>query len=249
MEETGFTAVILAGGESRRMGRDKAFLPWGDTTLLKQIVKSFLGVADEVIVAVKDRRRFRNLAARVVEDLIPNAHALGGLYTGLRAAKHERCFVTSCDAPFLDLGLVRFLVGELDGVDLVIPKTAKGLQPLHAAYARSCLTAIEEKLRRRQWDLAGLIPKVRARVVSVKGGLSFRNLNTPADYRRAFYSAHSPLPASRAKGWAAPQSVKRSSDTACGVKSVKGRTASSKVERPTLAMNSRKLSLGILLPL
>ena len=212
MEKTGFTAVILAGGESRRMGRDKAFLPWKDATLLEEIVKKVSRVADEVIVAVKDHRPFRHLTARVVEDGVPNAHALGGLYTGLRAAQYERCFVTSCDAPFLDPGLIRFLVGKLDGVapppapaagggpafggrpegpgsgggvDLVIPKTPAGLQPLHAAYARSCLTAIEEKLRQRQWDLAGLIPHVRARVVSVEEGLSFRNLNTPADYRRA----------------------------------------------------------------
>lgn len=186
------TGIILAGGNSRRMGRDKAFLPWGQTTLIEHLLERLRPVTDELVVAVKDARRFRHLKAMVVEDCVPDAHALGGLYTGLKAATNERCFVCACDAPFLNPRLIRFLVEQADGYELVIPKTAQGLQPLHALYATSALLAIEEQLREQRWDLQALVPQVHAKVIEPEvimqddpEELSFFNINTPEDYAKA----------------------------------------------------------------
>ena len=189
----GVTGIILAGGESRRMGRDKAFLPWGDTTLIEHLLERLKPVTDELIVAVKDARTFRHLKARVVEDCVPGAHALGGLYTGLRAASHELCFVCGCDAPFVSPGLVSALAGLSDGHDLVIPRSPRGLEPLHAVYARSSsLPAIEWQLRRQVWDLLVLVSRLRVRIVEGEAlrridpaGRCFVNLNTEADYAMA----------------------------------------------------------------
>jgi len=174
------------------MGKEKAFLPWGDGTLIEQVVETLRPLVDELIVAVKDAQRFLSLNVRVVEDLVPDAHALGGLYTGLRAASHEWCFVCSCDAPFLNPDLIRFLAEQVDGYDLVVPKTRQGLQPLHAIYATSALPAIEDQLRQRQWALSELVGRLRARVVEAEElrrvdptGLGFFNLNTPDGYLRA----------------------------------------------------------------
>ncbi len=203
MAASGITGIILAGGQSRRMGQPKALMPWGDGTLIEQVVETLRPLVDELIVAVnphtntigvgvKDAPCFRSLNVRVVEDLVPDAHALGGLYTGLKFASHERCFVCSCDAPFLNPDLIRFLVEQVDGYDLVVPKTRQGLQPLHAIYATSALPAIEEQLRQRQWALSELVGRLRARVVEAEElrrvdptGLSFFNLNTPDEYLRA----------------------------------------------------------------
>lgn len=188
----GVSGIILAGGNSRRMGRDKAFLPWGQTTLIEHLLERLRPVTDELVVAVKDARAFRHLKARVVEDCVPDAHALGGLYTGLRAACHERCFVCACDAPFLNVPLIRFLVEQVDGYELVIPKTRHGLEPLHAVYAKSALGAIKEQLRRRHWDLKALVPTLRTLVVGPESihrfdpeELSFFNLNAPEDLAQA----------------------------------------------------------------
>ena len=189
---SGVTGLILAGGQSRRMGRDKAHLPWGSATLIARVIETLRPVTEELLVVARDARAFAGLGARVVEDLVPGAHALGGLYTGLTLAAHERCFVCACDNPFLSAPLVRFLYEQLDGGDLVIPKTASGLQPLHAAYARSALPAIQEQLRQERWDLCALAPKLRTRIIEPEqwrpfdhGGRSFFNLNTPADYAAA----------------------------------------------------------------
>jgi molybdopterin-guanine dinucleotide biosynthesis protein A len=188
----GITGIILAGGASRRMGRDKAHLPWGDATLIEHVVETLRPSVDELLVVVKDAREFVGLEARVVEDLVPDAHALGGLYTGLTLAASERCFVCACDHPFFNPQLVRLLCEQLEGIDLVIPKTGHGLQPLHAAYARSALPAIQEQLRQRRWDVRALVPKLRTRVIDSeqwrpfdRGGLSFFNLNMPAEYAMA----------------------------------------------------------------
>lgn len=183
------TGVILAGGESRRMGQDKAHLPWGDRTLIEHIIETLRPVTDEIIVVAKDAVPFAHLHARVVEDLILGAHALGGLYTGLRLAAHEQCFVCACDAPFLNATLIQFLIQQADGWDLVIPRTREGLQPLHAVYRRTALAVIEEQLRMQQWDLHALVPNVRACVIGPEQiarldpwALSFFNVNTPEDY-------------------------------------------------------------------
>lgn len=193
----GVTGLILAGGESRRMGRDKACLPWGSVTLIEDIITTLRPVVDELIVSVRDARQLPHLSVRVVEDTVSRAHALGGLYTGLRAASNARCFVCACDAPFLKPRLIRFLIKEADGYDLVVPQTAQGLHPLHAVYAKSALPVIEAQLRRRQWRLHDVARKVRVKQIPPEvlvqydpSGISLFNLNTPTDYARAWDDAH-----------------------------------------------------------
>lgn len=193
MAASGITGIILAGGQSRRMGQDKAFLPWGKTTLIEHVIERLRPVTDELIVAVKDARAFRHLKATVVEDCVPDAHALGGLYTGLRTACHERCFVCACDTPFVSPELVSALAGLSAGYDLVIPRSPRGLEPLHAVYARSsALPVIEGQLRRQVWDLLALVSTLRTRIVEGEAlrridqaGWCFVNLNTEADYAMA----------------------------------------------------------------
>ena len=198
----GITGAILAGGSSRRMGRDKAHLPWGSTTLIAHVVETLRPTMDELIVVVDDAGRFKSLGARVVEDRVPDAHALGGLFTALSCATSTRCFVCACDSPFMNPPLVRFLCEQLDGVDLVIPRTDDGLQPLHAAYAPSALPAIKAQLQQGHWNLRALVSKLHARVIEPeqwrpfdRDGFSFWNLNTPADYAAAQQLTVTPSPA------------------------------------------------------
>ncbi len=183
------TAIILAGGQSRRMGYDKAFLPWGDTTLIEHLLERLRPVTDELIVAVKDARRFRHVRATVVEDVVPDAHALGGLYTGLMAASSDLCFVCGCDTPWLEPGVIRWLIREADGYDVAVPRTRDGLQPLHAVYRVSVRSVIEEQLRRGELALSALIGRVRAKIVGADAlrrldpqGFSFLDVNTPEEY-------------------------------------------------------------------
>ena len=107
-------------------------------------------------------------------------------------ASNPTCFVCGCDAPFLNPTLIRYLVEQAEGYDLVVPRTAQGLHPLHAVYAKSALPAMEAQLRQGRWDLQALVPALRARIIAPQAwrrvdreGRSFSNLNTPADYAAA----------------------------------------------------------------
>lgn len=192
------TGLVLAGGQSSRMGRDKASLPWGDTTLLVHVCRSLQPIVDELLVIVDDASRFPGLGFRVIGDLVPGAHALGGIYTGLKAARNDTCFVCGCDAPFLSADLVEFLFEEVDGNDLVLPIVNGRRQPLHAVYSKSALSVIEGRLQDEKWQLKDLADELNCKIVDeetvsrIDPGLqSFININTAGDYEQALDMASS----------------------------------------------------------
>jgi len=186
------TAIVLAGGRSRRMGCDKTRLPWGRVTLLEHVVETLRSVADEIIVAVKDAAAFSSFDVRLVEDELPEASALTGLYSALKQASFLRCFVCAADMPFLNPSLIRFLSQELDDFELAMPETPRGLEPLHAVYTMAALPAVEELLSAGKKCPRELVPKLRTKLVSYPlfshldpECQSFVNLNTREDYTRA----------------------------------------------------------------
>ena len=190
------SAVVLAGGASRRMGRDKRLLPWGTgadgrpRTLLQSVVDKLAAVADDVIVVANDQPDVRG--ARVTPDAIPGSGSLGGILSGIEAARHERVFVAAADMPFLDLALVRDLLGRLEGHDAVVPAIGGRPEPLHAVYGPAVGEAARRQIARGQLKIAlafeGLdvvwVPEAELRK-SDPDLRSFRNVNTPEDYAGA----------------------------------------------------------------
>lgn len=186
------TGIVLAGGRSRRFGRDKAVLPWGDGDLLGVIVSRLATVCDEVLVAVGDRAVAVPSGARGVADAFVDAGPLAGIHAGLLAARHPVAFVTACDMPFVAPAAVPFLMELMVGYDAAVPRVAGRWAPLFACYSTSCLPAMEHLLSsgvRRVFDLYG---HVRCRVVPGEAFLQFdpelrmfQDLNTPSDYVRA----------------------------------------------------------------
>ena len=185
------TGVLVAGGQSRRMGRDKRFLELGGQTLLQRALSLLQSLFAEVLVALAGpvpQLTGRNY--RVVTDLIPGCATLGGLYTGLASAGHPRIFAVGCDMPFLNPEAIQRLAGIDAQADVVMPKLATGLQPMHAVYSKACLPHLERMAKAKQLKVQALteIPGLTVRLVSEKELLdvdpqllSFFNINTPAD--------------------------------------------------------------------
>jgi len=185
------TGVLVAGGQSRRMGRDKRFLELGGQTLLQRALSVLQSLFAEVLVALAEplpQLTGRNY--RAVTDIIPNCATLGGLYTGLASAGHPRIFAIGCDMPFLNPEAIRRLAGIDAQADVVMPKLATGLQPMHAVYSKACLPHLERMAMANQLRVQALaeIPGLIVRLVSEKDLLdvdpqllSFFNINTPAD--------------------------------------------------------------------
>jgi molybdopterin-guanine dinucleotide biosynthesis protein A len=183
------TGVVLAGGSSRRMGQDKAFLDLEGRPMIGWVLDALRPACREVLIVAKTPDLYRGFDARVVEDEAPEQAALIGLCTGLRAAATAHVFAAACDLPFLSTAVVSWMCGLTSGVDAVVPRVDGQWHPLHAVYARSALPVLETRSRTGAWALAGALAGLRVRTVEASeldtvdpGHRSIRNINTMAEY-------------------------------------------------------------------
>jgi len=186
------SCIVLAGGEGKRLGTDKAFLRVGDRVLIEGILEKMARIADEVIIVTNSPQRYGHLEARVVGDVYPGKGALGGMYSGLKAARNHHSLVVACDMPFLDLKLLRYMILLSPGQDVVIPRVGGLTEPLHAIYSKQCLQPIERVLAGGGGRIIDFFPEVRVRYIEEQEiklfdpqCLSFFNINTPADLEKA----------------------------------------------------------------
>ncbi len=193
------TGVILAGGQSSRMGSNKALLPFQGGRFIEVIYRRFSELFPEVLLVTNNPEQYAFLPCRKVADLYPGMGALAGLHSGLRHATMPHIFVAACDMPWLNSALIRRLAGLLDTADVVIPFGENGLEPLHAIYGKQCLGPMEESLAADRRRIVSFFPQVRVRelrqeqVRAIDPDFdSFRNVNTPDDYYRlrAEYSGY-----------------------------------------------------------
>jgi molybdopterin-guanine dinucleotide biosynthesis protein A len=199
------SAIVLAGGESRRMGRPKAALPFGGRTILERIIDELRRDFDDLIVAAApiegepfdiagllgaDRR------VRLIRDDGRFQGPAGALARGLRAARHEIAFACSCDLPLIRGDVALALCGMTAAHDAAIPEVGGRLQPLYAAYRRRSRAAIERGIGVGERRLTALVAALdiyrvsEAELLPLDPGLaSFLNVNTPEDYVRASRAA------------------------------------------------------------
>ena len=188
--------IILAGGKSVRLGRDKIVEKLGTASLLEQVVSRVEPLCKKIIVVTANERNFSELADKpdvtVVSDIIPGQGSLGGIYTGLVTSDTRYNLVLAADMPFLNQTLLRYLIEVSDGYDFVLPHYDDLYEPLHAVYSRDCIPAIETLFERREKAIIALFPHVKVRFVDAAEvekidprHLSFFNINTPEDLERA----------------------------------------------------------------
>jgi molybdopterin-guanine dinucleotide biosynthesis protein B/molybdopterin-guanine dinucleotide biosynthesis protein len=185
------TGAILAGGQSRRMGQDKALLPLGGRPMVQRVADCLCGIFDRVILVGDRPERFASLGLPVIPDLHPGS-ALGGIHAALRHGAGRGVFVVPCDLPFPSAPLIRHLLALAPGRDVVVPRSPRGLEPLFAYYGPDCLDAVEELLAQNNFRIFDFYPRVRTLEVDLAAlpgldpdGRAFVNINTPADLEAA----------------------------------------------------------------
>lgn len=202
------TGVILAGGKSKRMGENKAFLQLGGNTIIGHIIDCLQPIADELILITNNPDEYAHLKLKMYSDIVPNTGALGGIHTGLTYASHDIVLCVGCDSPFLNSDLLKYLISVLGEYDAVIPYTMQipnrekrinqkkdeGItyQTLCAVYSKRCLPFIEDMFDESDYRVYALRERINSLNLSPKEwqpydpeGLSFVNINTPEDYIRA----------------------------------------------------------------
>ncbi len=186
------TGLVLAGGASKRMGRNKAFLQLGGRPLIQIVVERMTEVCREVIIVADDPATYAGLGVPVVVDRFQGVGVLGGLHAGLAAASHDLTLAVGCDMPFLKPRLLRAFAIWAEGYDVTLLRHEGFLEPLHAAYRRTCLSSIESAIRAGERRIVSFFPQVRVRTVTAEEIVpldphlqSFRNLNTPEAWQAA----------------------------------------------------------------
>ncbi len=187
------TIAILAGGQSRRMGRDKAFLPLGDKVVVQHVIDAASILNSPLILIANDVERYAVFGLPVYPDLVPGAGALGGIYTALMVSTTPSVLCLACDMPFVHADLLRFLINyPVDGADALVPQVGGRLQPLHAVYSRGVIPVLRQQLAQKSLAIHDFLTLVQTRIISEDRlsavGFSreaFVNLNTPEDWRRA----------------------------------------------------------------
>jgi molybdenum cofactor guanylyltransferase len=199
-------AAILAGGRARRFGgRDKSALHVGPTTIFHRQRSLLADVADQVFVIAGHSGRFEGSDVRVVPDRLPDAGALGGIYTALSVANSPYVLVLACDLPFVSAPLLARLsaLAADDDWDAIVPRSRDGLQPLCAVYARRLAPRIRERIESGHLKIADLFGAVRTRELSPEEIATcdpderlFFNVNTRDDWERALLLSQRDRPSS-----------------------------------------------------
>ena len=185
------TGVILAGGASRRMGSNKALLIHRYGRIIEVIYRTLAKLFAEVIVVTNSPEQYPFLPCRKVPDIYPGHGIVSGIHAGLSQCSGTGIFVVGCDMPLLQGKLIRHLMSLAEGVDVVLPVSVGGFEPLHAVYRKECLPSLEELIQNGNQRVLSLLPQVRVREVHSdeiaffdRWGDSFVNINTPDDYYR-----------------------------------------------------------------
>jgi molybdenum cofactor guanylyltransferase len=182
------TGLILSGGKSSRMGKNKAFIEIGGTPIIHRIHSLFEKLFQEVIIVTNQRDLFSDLDSKIYSDIIPNRGALGGLYTGLFFSSYPFCFCVACDMPFLNELVIEYLIKSIDHYDVVVPRTEDGLEPLHAIYSKNCLETIKGVMEKGIYKIVDFYPLVKVKVIDQVQFTAldpmkkaFINVNTPEE--------------------------------------------------------------------
>ncbi len=182
-------AVILAGGKSSRMGSNKAFLELKGKTFIELQIELLREMFDDIFISANTPSEYEYLNLPIFKDVYPGKGPLGGIYTSLINSSSLHTFMLACDMPFVGSELIKHLKDLTKEYDVVIPKSEKGLEPLHAFYSKKCINPIKRALDEGNLRIISFFPHVNVKIVeldSLSSSDSFensiKNLNTRDEY-------------------------------------------------------------------
>jgi molybdopterin-guanine dinucleotide biosynthesis protein A len=188
-------SIILAGGKSSRLGRNKALQIIGGKTLIQWVVDRLATLSTEIIIATARGEPIpcsSTARIRTVADTHPGRGPLAGIYSGLVASSGSRAIVVGCDTPFLSVSLLQYMSQICSTCGLVIPRIEGKVEPLCAVYSKDCVAPIGQLLKQNELKIIELFRMVTVRYIEEDEidrfdpeHLSFFNINSPADLDRA----------------------------------------------------------------
>jgi molybdopterin-guanine dinucleotide biosynthesis protein A len=188
----GICGAILAGGESRRFGQNKALALLGGRPVIRHVLDPLQNLFKDVMIITHQPALFQRFEVDVAADVLRGPGALAGLLTALVHANHEYCFVVACDMPFLNAAVIHRMLSSGRRKDVLIPVRRGEHQPLHALYSRRCIPFIQRGILRGHYRIVDFFPEVA--VEEIEEGewkdldpesRSFFNVNQADDFAEA----------------------------------------------------------------
>ncbi len=186
-----FTGVILSGGRNSRFGSNKAMAEINGVRIIDSITEKFRALFDEVIIVTNTPESYLYLNVTLTGDIYRDMGSLGGLFSGLTLAVHERVFVTACDMPFVNPAVIEYILNSSHGYDAAVAKISGHYEPLLAVYGKKLLPIMEEQIKSGSYKIIDLYSRAKIRVISEEslrvydpGLQSFININYPEDMKR-----------------------------------------------------------------
>ncbi len=176
------TAIIMAGGDSCRMGIDKSMLPVKDRPIIKHICDQLRGTFSQILISTDEVEKYALLGFDCIPDKMPGQGPLMGIASALGASENELNFVIACDIPYIDIRFVRKMLAEAQTADMVIPTSGNGKhEPLFAIYNKSTLKAMNQVLSSGQRKISDAFAHCKVKYIKLKAK-QFTNLNTMEEY-------------------------------------------------------------------
>ena len=181
------TCAILAGGYSTRMGRDKVTLEVDGKTLIQYVFDKVKNVFQNIVIVSNNHSAFKGIDVPIIKDIVPARGSMVGIVSALMYSRDPYVFVCACDMPFIHGNAIHYMMNEMNGEDVIIPKTEKGYEPLHALYGRSCIPHMLTSIEQNRLKVTGIFPSLTVKVLNDhtsfynNGRPVFTNVNTAAD--------------------------------------------------------------------
>jgi len=177
--------IVLAGGKSRRMKRNKALLPVPEGTLIERIIGQLKDRFDEIIISVSEEKDFRFLPYKLVKDEKPGQGPMMGIKSSLSSSSHQKNFVTACDIPNISISFLEKMINEAAQHEMVIACSSNHRkEPLFGIYSKSVLPVVDDLLKSGVFSLIPLFERCRTKELEIPDSSWFKNLNTFSQYQR-----------------------------------------------------------------
>ncbi len=184
-----FSAAVLAGGESRRMGCNKALMDYHGRPLIMHVLETVEQVIPKLAIVAKIPQEYQSLGREVLQDAHKLQTPLVGILTALLGSQTDYVFITSCDMPFLTAEVVRIICEQSMGSDITVPRWDEHYEPLCAVYNRSCIPNIRKTLETGEHKVIAFWDQVRVKQLDEKfwkdrsiSPKTFINVNRPEDW-------------------------------------------------------------------
>ena len=189
------SAIILAGGQSWRMQREKSLLPVNGRTLIETVIAQIRPHFSEIIISAIAKDKFAFLNLLIIEDEMPGQGPLMAIMSALRVSAHAVNFILACDIPFIHIPFMQEILSLAKSHDIVVPRYRDGkFEPLLAAYNRGIIPVIEKQIKRGDRKISSLFPVCRTKFVAMDEQKWFRNLNTMKEYHDYLRQKNTELP-------------------------------------------------------